>query len=256
MAASAQGSRAGGTKVAGVLFDLGGTLITYEGRDQIAQAAAAALVRMGLDPAAPEVRAARRAAAEEVEREYATRRSFLHRDLFRERVARTALRLGVDPPASVLDQFTVEHTELLVRHMPPRPDTIATLQELRARGLYCAVVSNADDDYLHAALEHHGLAPLLDDWTSSEEAASCKPDPGIYDHAVRKAGLASDQLLFVGDSLQHDVAGAHRVGLRSVLISDGSPAPLSTGLEAVAEPDFRIEQLAELVPIVDGLNGG
>jgi len=241
--------------VTGVLFDLGGTLISYRSRQQLGRASATAFQRLGLDPGSPEVREARRAAALEVERDYAARRSFLHRDLFRDRIARAAALLGVDAPVEILDQFTVENTRDLIRHMPPREDAASTLRALRDRGLYCAVVSNADDDFLHATIPHHGLDALLDHWTSSEEADSCKPDRQIFEHALRKARLAHEEVLFVGDSLHHDIAGAHAVGMRSVLISEaGITTPLTEGLEASATPDFAIECLTDLVAIVDDLN--
>ena len=171
-----------------MLFDLGGTLLTYASRERLAHAADVALTALGLDTAAPEVRAARQQAAHDVELEYSARPSFLHRDLFRERIARTASLLGVEAPDAVLDQFTVDNTRNLVLHLPPRPDAVATLAALRARHIYCAVVSNADCDFLDASLREHGLHDLLDDWTSSEEADSCKPDPGIYRHTLHKSG--------------------------------------------------------------------
>src|SRR5262245_5444555 len=159
-------------QVKAVLFDLGGTLFTYEQREQLGKATADALVRLGLDPADPAVRDARRRAAEQVEREYATLPSFLHRDLFRERVARTAELLGVAAPDDVLAQFDDEHRQAIIDNLTPQPDVAETLRGLQERGVYAAVVSNADDDYLVALLERHGLDVLVDDWTSSEEAAS------------------------------------------------------------------------------------
>lgn len=116
------------------------------------------------------------------------------------------------------------------------------------------MVSNADDDHLAATLRRHGLDVHFDDWTSSEEADSCKPDPRIYRYALAKAGRTAAETLFVGDSPQHDVAGARRAGMRTVLVGEpGTVAPLSHGLDA-AEPDFEVRALVELLPIVDRCN--
>jgi len=239
-----------------VLFDLGGTLFSYSSRERMGEANITALERLGLDPAAPEVRAARRAASEAVHREYATRRSFLHRDLFRDRVIRTAALLGVDVPEEVLALFRLENARAVVEHMDPRPDASSTLRGLRERGLYCAVVSNADDEWLDPPIRRHGLDALLHHWTSSEEADSCKPDVGIFTYALAKAGLAHTEVLYVGDSREHDVAGAAAAGIRSVLIAaeHGGVAPLSDGLDAPADPDYEIEHLSEVLLIVDALN--
>lgn len=115
-------------------------------------------------------------------------------------------------------------------------------------------MSNADDDYLGAVLERHGIDVLVDDWTSSEEADSCKPDLRIYEYSLAKSGRTAAETLFVGDSPQHDVAGAARVGMRTVLLGEpGATAPLSHGLDA-ADADFGVRTLIEVLGIVDELN--
>jgi 2-haloalkanoic acid dehalogenase type II len=239
--------------VSAVLFDLGGTLFTYAARERMGQATADALRRLGLDAAAPDVQAARRAASETVHREYAARRYFLHGDLFRDRVRRTAASLGVEAPDEVLEQFAADNVRNIIDHLAPQDDAVPTLRALKARSLYCAVVSNADDAWLEPSIRRHGLDALLDDWTSSEEARSCKPDVQIFRHALGKANLEPRTVLFVGDSLYHDVAGAHGAGLRAVHVVGQGPTPLTDGLDA-GTPDFAIEHLAELVDIVDALN--
>ena len=241
-------------QVTAVLFDMGGTLFSYAAREQMGRANAAALQRLGLSPDDPGVRAARQRASEDVERAYAARRSFLHRDLFRDRVARTAELLGITAPPEVLSRFDVEQREAVIEHLLPMPDAHDTLRGLRARGVYTGVVSNADDDYLGAVLRRHGIDALVDDWTSSEEADSCKPDGRIYEYSLAKAGRTAAETLFVGDSPQHDVAGAARAGMRTVLLGEpGAVAPLSHGLDAT-EADFEVRTLFEVLAIVDGLN--
>jgi putative hydrolase of the HAD superfamily len=242
-------------EVTAVLFDMGGTLLGYAAREQLGRPTVAALQRLGFSLDDPAVRAARRRAFEEVERRYATRPSFLHRDLFRDQVARTAELLGAPAPDDVLDRFDAEQLEAVIEHLAPLPGAHEALEGLRARGLYVAVVSNADEDHLAATLRRHGLDVHLDDWTSSEEADSCKPDHRIYEYALAKAGRTPAETLFVGDSPQHDVAGARRAGMRAVLIGEpGVVAPLSHGLDA-GEPDFEVRALLEVLQIVDRCNG-
>ena len=243
-------------RVTAVLFDLGGTLFGYEAYSQRARATDDALARLGLPPDDAAVREALRQASRQVEQEYAARRSFLHRDLFRDRIVRTAGLLGVTATSDVLARFHEEHLRDILDHLTPRTDAGGTLDGLRARGLYVAVVSNADDDFLGPLLERHGIDARLDHWTSSEEARSCKPDARIYEIALEKAGRTAAETLFVGDSPQHDVAGAHAMGMRTVLIGEpGTAAPLTHGLEAPVEADFQVRRLPEILAIVDRLNG-
>ena len=105
------------------------------------------------------------------------------------------------------------------------------------------------------SLPSHSTASLFFAATSSEEARSCKPDPGIFHYALAKSGLGIDEVLFVGDSLHHDVAGAAAVGMRSVrIVEDGVRTPLTDGLEVTAEPSYEIRDLTELVDIVASCN--
>ncbi len=239
-----------------VLFDLGGTLFGYDQRELMRRPALVALQRLGIDTDSDAVVLARQQASAEVEREYALRSSFVHRDLFRDRVARAAALVGVTATDEVLDQFDVENRQAILDHLVPRPDAVATLRGLRERGVYTAVVSNADDDYLGELLIRHGIDALLDDWTSSEEAQSCKPDARIYEYALGKSGSPAAATLFVGDSLPHDVAGAHAAGMATVLIGEpGAVAPLSTGLDSSVAADFTIRELIEVLTIVDRSNG-
>jgi putative hydrolase of the HAD superfamily len=243
-------------RVTAVLFDLGGTLFGYDQRELMRRPALVALQRLGLDTDSEEVALARRQASDAVEREYAARASFVHRDLFRERVARAALLLGVTPTDDVLDRFDAENRQAILDHLVPQSDAAETLLALRERGIYVGVVSNADDDYLGELLTRHALDGLLDDVTSSQEADSCKPHQRIFEYSLRKAGTFANETIFVGDSLPHDVAGAHTAGMLTALIGDADAvAPLSSGLDASVVPDYTIGTLVEIVGIVDRVNG-
>jgi HAD superfamily hydrolase (TIGR01549 family) len=46
----------------------------------------------------------------------------------------------------------------------------------------------------------------------SEDTGFMKPDPRIFDHATRLAGVEADQILYVGDSLRSDVQGGQQAG--------------------------------------------
>ena len=130
-----------------------------------------------------------------------------------------------------------------------RDDCLDTLRRLRDAGRYLAIVSNIDDDYLHPMVERTGLAALLHTWTSSEEARSCKPDSGIFELALAKAKVEAQNVIFVGDSAHHDVLGAQRMGMRTVLIQEpGAQAPGADPARS-ATPDHTIAELAELLPI-------
>jgi len=52
-----------------------------------------------------------------------------------------------------------------------------------------------------------------------------KPYPPIYRSCLTALGCTPDKVLAIGDSMEHDVLGASRVGIRSALIPGGVHAP-------------------------------
>jgi len=94
------------------------------------------------------------------------------------------------------------------------------------------------------------LTEHLDAWTSSEEARSCKPDAEIFHYSMRKAGVRPEESVFVGDPPEHDIVGARRLGMQTVLIQSPLAEPPGSGAGESAEPDHTIDRLEELIPIV------
>ena len=183
-------------------------------------------------------------------RAFHTKPYYLHRDLFEDGFRRFGEELGATPSAEFIAWFYEQQREMFFAGCELRADCLDTLKGLRDSGCYLAIVSNIDDDYLQPMVERTGLDSVLNDWTSSEEAQSCKPDAGIFDCAMSKAELEdTSRVLFVGDSVHHDVLGAKRKGMRTVLIRE--PGVVAPGDEASADeaPDHVIERLAELLPI-------
>lgn len=104
------------------------------------------------------------------------------------------------------------------------PGVEPTLLALRDRGVPRVVVSNWDVS-LHGVLRDSGLAPLLDGVVTSAEAGVAKPDPAIFAPALALAGAAPADALHVGDSVEHDVAGALAAGMRAALVTGDAPPP-------------------------------
>ncbi|UCE86817.1 MAG: HAD family hydrolase, partial [Deltaproteobacteria bacterium] len=153
--------------------------------------------------------------------------------------------LGVEPNAGSRAHFYVGQTEVALSGMTPRPGAAETLRALRAGGLHVGVVSNIDDDQFGALWNHCGLDPLVDATTTSEQARSCKPDADIFHAALAKAGpLRPEDVVFVGDSVPHDVAGANALGMTSVLIED-----LTSDSAHAHPPAHVISDLRQLVGI-------
>jgi putative hydrolase of the HAD superfamily len=231
-----------------VLFDFGGTLYDY---DTLLPGDRESLLFLaglcGIDADEELVYRVYRAALRRVFREFLPRPFYRHVDMFREAAAGMVRDLGGEPTEADLGRYRERQWELHRRDFRLREGVVETLGEIRRRGLALGVVSNIDADQLEHLSDLAGLERHFDWLLSSEEAGSCKPDARIFAEALRRAGCAPDQALFVGDSLPQDVAGANRAGLRSVLIwhrHDREPPSNANGPRHVIR---RIPDLLDLL---------
>ena len=116
------------------------------------------------------------------------------------------------------------------------------LQTLRARGVKLGVISNWTgdlEDVLRSVELHHAFDFVLD----SAHLGWEKPHPEIFLEALRRADVAAEDALHVGDSPGHDVDGALAAGLRAALIDRHE-----------AHPEFdrapRVTSLDELLALL------
>ena len=171
--------------------------------------------------------------------------SYQHRDLFGTAFSAMAEALGGKLDAAQVTSAVDRQYRATIEAAELRPDVLETLAGLRASGLSVQIVSNIDQEQLDGLLDSLRLRPVLDGWTSSEEAGSCKPDPGIYRWALAKAGVEAESVLFVGDSIVHDIEGPAALGMRTAwLTADAKPGRTET------RPDHQIERIGDVPAIV------
>jgi putative hydrolase of the HAD superfamily len=103
------------------------------------------------------------------------------------------------------------------------PEAPGTLHSLRAAALRIVVASNWDCS-LHAALADAGLDELVDAVVASAEVGAAKPARALFDAALEAAGCDATDAVFVGDSMERDVAGAQAAGIEAILLARSGAA--------------------------------
>jgi len=128
-----------------------------------------------------------------------------------------------------------ELTEVLLDSLrfTPYADAAPTLATLREAGIRLAVVSNWDCS-LAGVLSQVGLGAALDEVVVSAREGITKPDPRIVTLALERLRRAHHEAIFVGDSLETDVAAARDAGVRPVLIDRFGPGSGDSGVETIA----------------------
>ena len=235
----------------GIFFDLGGTLVSYHKVNRThAPLLLEAATRMGVGENVDAVKLAYAEAVQEQTALYATKDYYLHRDFFQDSFRRCFSLLGAPIESAIEAWYQHEHVTRIRDCLEVKPDCHATLGALRAKQLYLSIASNIDDDMLDPIIEREGLARHFHDWTSSEGARSCKPHRRFFEICLEKSGLAAHDVLFVGDSPEHDIAGAHAVGMATALIVNEGIVPPLQSKQIALEPDYTIHSLSELTRLV------
>jgi len=124
------------------------------------------------------------------------------------------------------------------------PDASAALAELRRRGYRLGLVSNTPwgtPDYLWTGqLERFGLVRFFEVTCFSSDVGFRKPDPRIFQAALKPLGVPPARAVFVGDEPEADIAGARGAGLASVWVDRHHRRPPSPAA------DLTITRLADL----------
>jgi len=82
-----------------------------------------------------------------------------------------------------------------------------------------------------------------------------KPEPGLFEEAARLVGMPVEEAVVIGDGLLTDIAAAHRVGARSVLMLTGvSTRAQADALPDSARPTWIADDPAALSKLLDSLS--
>ncbi|UCD44029.1 MAG: HAD family hydrolase [Candidatus Bathyarchaeota archaeon] len=99
-------------------------------------------------------------------------------------------------------------------------------------------------------MDELGILGFFSSTIFSDEVGFCKPNGLVFGRALMELGMNSSEAVHVGDLLRTDVAGAKGVGMIAVWIR-------GDGVEmGPYKPDYEIEVLSEVIPILDEIDKG
>lgn len=99
----------------------------------------------------------------------------------------------------------------------PYPDTIPTLELLKEKGYKVVIVSNAPHNSVQEILEKFNLGKYFDGVFVSSEHGTLKTD-NLFAIALEELGVTPEEVLMVGDSIESDMKGAEKAGIKALLI--------------------------------------
>lgn len=227
--------------VAGVLFDLFGTVVVPFSKHLHSHALRFASESLGLDP---------------VRCDAAWNADYNNRVRgrsggFGEQLRAFALAAGIELRAEQLDCVVRSYATFCDDLMKPVPTAAATLRGLAERSVPVGLVSNTAPDFAEA-FERSLLRPLFRTCTFSCVVGAAKPERAIYVAAAEALGVEPAGLLFVGDGSDDELTGAALVGLTPALVEADTSDTYDPARNTVASwAGVRLRDLSEVLGLVD-----
>ncbi len=243
-------------RITHILFDLGNTLMYFEGdwpwvfrKALIACASELARLGMNLKPSDFEEAFGSRLKAYYKQREIdLVERTTLHL------LHHTLAEMGVTYlPDAVMEAGLEAFYRVTQASWIPEPDSLETLRVLADRGFHMGVLSNAAyDPDPQMQVDDAGFRPFLDFVLTSAAFGRRKPHTSIFLHALDRWGIAPEEAVMVGDTLMADIFGARVANMRSIWLTRRvGEADRGTDLKR-ARPDVVIQRLGELTDLLSG----
>lgn len=201
--------------IRGVYFDAGGTLL--HPHPSVGEIYALVLRRWGVELPAEELQSSFRSSWRHLTH---TPKDFTSEETEKE-WWRKLVRMTLESRAMPAD-FDGYFEDLYVSFASPdcwrlHEGSLDCIRALRRAGLKTGIISNWDHR-LRSILAGTPLCELMDDVIISSEVGCEKPDPRIFEEGVRRWGLKPSELLYVGDSVHHDMEPCRKLGWSTVLV--------------------------------------
>lgn len=240
--------------IRGIIFDLGSTLMYFDGdwEDVVGRGATAMATfftrkRIRLDEAA---------LAETFIAERQAGRQMAYRT-DREVTCAESLQAALEKVGAPLEAFALIPEAARVYFSPEEaawkayPDAKTTLKHLFQQGYRLGLLSNATDDpFIQRLVNRLELRPWLSPTFSSAGLGLRKPLPKPFDLILSRWNLPPESVIMVGDTLNADILGAHNVGMRGVLIT-ADESPRNDEHRKTIIPDATIAALRELPDLLE-----
>lgn len=82
------------------------------------------------------------------------------------------------------------------------------------------IITNGFEEVQQLKLINSGIKKYFKTITTSEEAGVKKPNPIIFNLALKKAKTTASQSIMIGDSLEADIFGAKEIGMHSLYFNE------------------------------------
>jgi putative hydrolase of the HAD superfamily len=139
------------------------------------------------------------------------------------------------------EELLEDYIQEFRNHCVPFPHLISMLEELKSNNLLLGIITNGYGKFQMDNVKALGIEKYTDLILVSEWEGMKKPDPQIFQRALKKLHISPEETVFIGDHPDNDVKAAQQVGIKGIWKRDDQWKDV--------EADYIVDDLAE-VPFV------
>lgn len=135
------------------------------------------------------------------------------------RLRETFALLNLKVEQEVLELLADEYIEFLPENNNVFEGTFELLEYLKPK-YNLHIITNGSHDLQNHKMNNSKLSPYFKTTTNSQSVGVKKPNPLIFDFALRQANAKKENSIMIGDCIHADVLGAINCGMDAVLFSE------------------------------------
>ncbi len=236
--------------IRGVIFDLGSTLIRFEGVwPEILQESSQVLARqLKRDGYHLDGKSFIEAFTQEILDSHQVReRDWVERttsSLLRKVLKQYGHREVTD---EAIERAMLQFYNVSEARWAPMEGVYEVLDELRVKGMCLGMISNAGDEgNVQRLIDNAQLRPYFKPIFISAAMGIRKPNPKLFEMVLETWDLPADQVVMVGDSLGADIQGAQNVGVHQIWLTTQADTPSNRENASVIVPEATAESITEV----------
>ena len=131
------------------------------------------------------------------------------------RLEKTFETIGFETTGDMINQISDKYIEYLSTFPHLFPETIIILSGLQKK-YNLHIITNGFEAVQHPKIERSGLKPFFSHVITADKVGVKKPNPIIFEYALKTINTLPQNALMIGDSLEADILGAIHLGMQAI----------------------------------------
>ena len=144
-----------------------------------------------------------------------------------DRIQSTDLFTNQESRVRMAYEMGEEFLRLTNKYFSVLPGAAEVVREL-AKKYPLTIISNGFMEVQYYKFAHSGLADCFTHTIISEEVGINKPQPGIFNIALEKNGVSTEEAIMIGDSYSSDIQGAKNAHIDQIWLHAGAAEETAT----------------------------